>query len=55
MSEDELEKLRDSFAMAALPAIITDNGQRGIGGTMAATQAYEFADAMLDARQKERE
>ena len=54
-------RLRDEFAMAALPQIIAINDKvtahRGVPYAVAlkvvAQQAYEVADAMLEARKKD--
>lgn len=53
--DNETATLRDQFAMAALNGLIECQIQRipldDIAGTMA-TSAYDFADAMLEARKK---
>lgn len=47
--------MRDLFAMAALTGLLVD--KYGCDGTIQgyASRSYEFADAMLAERQKERE
>lgn len=43
--------LRDYFAAAALQGLLT-NSVRLISGSDAVTKAYEYADAMLEQRQR---
>ena len=47
---DAPETLRDRFAMAALTGLCTN--QPHVMARLHATEAYEFADAMMEARKK---
>jgi hypothetical protein len=48
----ELEKLRDQFAMAALPFIAETSGRDAWDYKSVAKAAYQLADEMLEARNK---
>ncbi len=54
MNEDERrqhrERLRDEFAMAALPVVM--QAFTGYAYELIATESYRVADAMLNAREK---
>lgn len=44
--------LRDRFAIAAMPAVMELAGAQGLGFNRLAESAYEWADAMMEARGK---
>lgn len=46
----EMPTLRDQFAMAALSGLLSDPSSSGPKGS--AQAAYEYADAMIEARKK---
>ena len=48
----EAKTLRDEFAMAALTGMLTDRDCGDVPATAVASAAYEYADAMMEARKK---
>jgi hypothetical protein len=50
IEKDDLETLRDQFAMAALTGLLNSGGMSG-DPLEDAAEAYKYADAMLKARE----